>query len=291
MDPEGFSETEVREYLERINYTGSRDPSYKTLSELQQCHLTTVPFENLSVYGKEEIVLSKDWLFNKIERRRRGGFCFELNTLFCFLLDYFGFKYQRHAARVFSKTGALGLDRDHLTLLVDIDGIEWLTDIAFGDSFYTSLRFSGFLGEEQEQLSGIYRIRQESDLFYYEEKVKAGAINRDDREEKAQNNWIKRYRFDLVPRTTDDFHEMCVHHQTHPSSPFTHARTIAKPWGRVTLSGDKLVTSTFLGNNKVMRETKQLLGGEEEVVSELEQKFGIRKESCFYPRESIYFSE
>lgn len=62
---------------------------------------------------------------------------------------------------------------------------------------------------------------------------------------------------------------------------------MAKPWGRITLSGNKLTKSTYLGDNKIRKETKEL-GAEENVVNELEQQFGIRKESCLYPEGSMY---
>jgi len=60
-------------------------------------------------------------------------------------------------------------------------------------------------------------------------------------------------------------------------------------WGRVTLSGSKLATTTYLEDNKVKKETKELVGGEEEVVKELRQKFGIRRDTCFYPEESMFY--
>jgi len=33
----------------------------------------------------------------------------------------------------------------------------------------------------------------------------------------------------------------------------------------------------------------ELQGGEEEIVKELEQKFGIRRETCFYPEGSMFY--
>ena len=94
---------EAQEYLARIHYRGPKEPTIDTLSELQRCHILTVPFENLSGLGKEKISLSKDWLFDKIVCRHRGGFCSELNTMLSFLLNYFGFEYKTHAAMVYCK--------------------------------------------------------------------------------------------------------------------------------------------------------------------------------------------
>lgn len=107
----------------------------------------------------------------------------------------------------------------------------------------------------------------------------------------THDQWEARCKFDLRPRTTEDFSDMLLYHQTNAESPFTHGRicTMAMPWGRITLAGSKVVTSTYLGDNKVRKETKELQGGEEEIVKELEQKFGIRREACFYPEGSVFY--
>ena len=295
----GLTPNEADEYLARIQYRGHKEPSIDTLSELQRCHILTVPFENLSVFGKEKINLSKDWLFDKILRRHRGGFCFELNTMFSFLLDYFGFDNKKHSAEVYKETGILSPPFDHQVLMVNIDGELWLTDVAFGDSFWMPLRLTG-LAEEQKQQSGIYRIREDGEFYIYEEKVKVivdgSGIDEKPKEQFTSPGdplWAPRYRFDLIPRQTEDFHEMLDYHQTDAEAPFTHDRicTVAKPWGRVTLSGSKLVTTTYLGDNKIKKESTELLGGEEEVVEELERTFGIKRETCFYPEGSMFYGK
>ena len=290
---------EAEEYLARIHYTGPIEPTIEALSKLQQCHLLSVPFENLSVFGKEEIILSKGWLFDKIVRRHRGGFCYELNTVFSFLLAYFGFNYTFHAATVYRRmTGTLSPQFSHLVIVVNIKDELWLSDVGFADAFWTPLRFTRGFREHQEQQSGTYRIRKDGENFIYEEKVKI-IVDECGLEEMAQEqcttpgdpNWASRYKFDLIPRNTEDFRKMLIYHQEDPEAPFTNDRvcTMAKPWGRVTLSGSKLVTTTYLGDNKVKKETRELVGGEEEVVEELEQKFGIRRDACFYPEESMFY--
>lgn len=292
-----FTAEEAEDYLARIHYAGPMEPTIDALVELHRCHILAVPFENLSVYGKEMITLSKDWLFDKVVRRHRGGFCLELSTLFSYLLDYFGFKFKKHAASVYSrKTGVLGPPLDHQVLIVDTEFESWLTDVAFGDSFWLPLRFTGF-AEIQEQTSGIYRIRRDGDCYFYEEKVKVivDDLGREDVvAEKficpSDPMWATRYKFDLIPRKTEDFQEMLEYHQTDTKSPFTHSRicTVAKPWGRISLSGNKLVTSRYLGDNKVKKQSIEIVGGEGEVVEELERKFGIKRESCLYPVGSLF---
>src|SRR4051812_18379593 len=105
---------DVDRYLERIGYRGPTAPSLEALRQLHLAHLTTVPFENLSVRSGELIVLDPERLFEKIVLRRRGGFCYELNGLFAALLDVFGFRVSRLAGRV----GADGISFDHMALRV-----------------------------------------------------------------------------------------------------------------------------------------------------------------------------
>ena len=73
---------DVDSYLARIRWTGDRAPTRETLFSLQRAHMLCVPFENLDIHLGREIVLADDLLFDKIVRRHRGGFCYELNGLF-----------------------------------------------------------------------------------------------------------------------------------------------------------------------------------------------------------------
>jgi N-hydroxyarylamine O-acetyltransferase len=73
---------DVDEYLSRIGYAGSREPTPATLEALHRHHLQTVPFENLDVPLGRVITLDPATLWQKIVVNRRGGFCYELNTLF-----------------------------------------------------------------------------------------------------------------------------------------------------------------------------------------------------------------
>jgi N-hydroxyarylamine O-acetyltransferase len=76
--------------LDRINYHGPLAPASETLRELHVAHLLTVPFENLSVHARQPIALDDNTLFEKIVKRRRGGFCYEANGLFAALLRALG---------------------------------------------------------------------------------------------------------------------------------------------------------------------------------------------------------
>src|SRR6267142_5206908 len=118
---------DTQAYLKRINYTGPSAPGAETLRLLQVAHLRTVPFENLSIHSGEPIVLDDEALFEKIVRRRRGGFCYELNGLFAALLRALGFEVAMLSAEVANAEGEFSRDFDHMALMITIEE-RWLAD-------------------------------------------------------------------------------------------------------------------------------------------------------------------
>jgi N-hydroxyarylamine O-acetyltransferase len=216
-------------YLERINYSGPLNPTAETLRQLHVAHLLAVPFENLSIHWREPIVLDNNSLFEKIVRRRRGGFCYELNGLFAALLRALGFKVTNLSAEVANHKGEFGPPFDHMTLLVTLEE-RWLADVGFGDSFREPL----LLDEREPQLQG-------DDAFRIQE---AGAyLVMSSRKQSA--DWQAQYRFTLEPHEYDDYAPMCLYHQTSPESHFTQKRicSLATVDGRISLSDKRLITT------------------------------------------------
>src|SRR6267142_3850477 len=142
---------DTQAYLKRINYTGPLAVSAETLRLLQVAHLRTVPFENLSIHSGEPILLNDEALFEKIVRRRRGGFCYELNGLFAALLRGLGFEVAMLSAQVANSEGVFGPDFDHMTLVVTLRET-WLVDVGFGDSFLEPL----LINQEDEQAQATH---------------------------------------------------------------------------------------------------------------------------------------
>jgi len=117
-------------YLQRI---GLSDASANAagLSALQQAQLRVVPFENLDPLRGIVPALGVEEIFAKTISGRRGGYCFELNTLFGTALEAVGFRVRRTLARVRMRTGAEGA-RSHLVLLVEAGERRFLADSGFG---------------------------------------------------------------------------------------------------------------------------------------------------------------
>jgi len=244
-------------YLDRINYHGPLAPTAETLRELQVAHLLTVPFENLSIHTKEPIVLDDNALFEKIVRRRRGGFCYEANGLFAALLRALGFDVKMLSAGAANAKGGFGPDFDHMALMCDINE-RWLVDVGFGDSFREPL----LIDKTGAQLQGERAYRIDPDGRYLVLMQRDGG---------ADAAWKAQFRFTLQPYEYSDYEEMCRYHQTSPQSHFTRGRICSRatPDGRVTLGEMRLIIT----RNGERQERE--LTNEEEYAATLRERFGI----------------
>ncbi|HKY56268.1 MAG TPA: arylamine N-acetyltransferase, partial [Anaerolineales bacterium] len=201
---------------------------------LQIAHMMNIPFENLDIGRKQRIQLSEVALWEKLILRNRGGFCYELNGLFAWLLKQIGFDVTYLNARVFNQTGELGIDFDHLALLVKIpnDSKHWLVDAGFGDSFNEPLSFE----ERGEQVQSLraYRLEQTPQGYITWQRNYDGS-------------WERHYFFDLQPHQfPEEYESACLYHQTSPKSSFTRGSIISRatPDGRVSLEDGWLILTT-----------------------------------------------
>lgn len=138
----------VQDYLDRIGFSGPVSVDLQTLAALQVAHMTTVPFENTSVWRGEPIETDIGWSIPKIVERGLGGWCFELNGAFAALLESLGFTVRRLGAAVLLEGPNQVVD--HLTLEVMLDE-PYLVDVGFGESFTKPLR----LNDREPQDGGI----------------------------------------------------------------------------------------------------------------------------------------
>ncbi|HLX39780.1 MAG TPA: arylamine N-acetyltransferase [Ktedonobacteraceae bacterium] len=254
---------DIRDYLQRIRYRGSLEPTLQTLRALHEAHLLTVPFENLSIHYGQPIILQEALLFNKIVRKHRGGFCYELNGLFAWLLGQSGFQVTLLSAEVAGDASNFSPEFDHLTLLVHrLSGTNWLADVGFGDSFLHPLRFEAEV--EQKGADGKeYRLQRKYDEHTQRDYWIVQQL--------SDATWQPQYRFTVQPHTLADFTERCIYQQTSPESHFTRQRicSLATPTGRISLSDLRLIT-TIHGERK-----EQVLTSEEEYIAVLAEQFGV----------------
>ncbi|WP_328604653.1 arylamine N-acetyltransferase [Amycolatopsis sp. NBC_00345] len=225
---------DVDAYLARLDLALPVAADLAALRVLQARHLERVPFENLSVHLGEPIELTEDALFDKIVRRRRGGFCYELNGLFAALLRELGFDATLRGAQLFHADGTPGPPLNHAAIVVELDE-PWLVDVGFGSFSRAPLRLSAVA--PQDDADGQFLILDaphgDIDVLCDGKPV---------------------YRLERRPRQLADFVPMAWWHSTSPSSHFTQNLTCSRPTsqGRVTLSGDRLIETVDGGRHEVL---------------------------------------
>jgi N-hydroxyarylamine O-acetyltransferase len=214
-----------------MGYSAAIKPDVQTLRGLHLAHMLSVPFENLDIGSGRPIRLTQEALWEKIVIARRGGFCYELNGLFAWLLRQVGYEVTHLNARVYNRQGQPGIDFDHLALLVRVphQSGRWLVDVGFGDSFNEPLNFE----EREEQVQGLrsYRLEQVPNGFVTWQKNYDGT-------------WQRQYFFDLKPhRFPEEYESACLYHQTSPKSSFTRGSIISRATaeGRVSLEDGRLI--------------------------------------------------
>lgn len=119
-------------YLARIGHPGPVAADLDSLRALHVAHVGAIPFENLDIHRGLPIRLEPDAIMAKLVGSRRGGYCFEQNSLLYMALTAIGFTVVRRVARV--RMGGDPGGRSHLMLLVTIEGATHLADVGFGGS-------------------------------------------------------------------------------------------------------------------------------------------------------------
>ncbi|CAH1231805.1 NAT1 [Branchiostoma lanceolatum] len=267
---------DVRQYLSRISYHGDTSPTLENLGAIYQAHMLAVPFENLSIHCGEEIILDLQLFYNKIVLKGRGGFCYENNGLFSWLLGQLGFNLKIVKGQV-GDTGA------HMVNVVSIDGERWVADVGFGCVFRTPIRLAA--GQEHPDVTGTYRLQQEGETWIVERKSKtrldsavfeatSGGTQKDDI---GSGEWAVQYKFTLQEHQLQDFSEVCS--WTQRESPFF----IGRPWcvrhladGLITYMGRKLITTRYYETH--LTKTTTVLDSDDAILAILWDTFRIKLE-------------
>ena len=127
-----LGEQEIRAYLQRIGFDGDLSPDFSTLCALQQAHLQHVPYENLDVLYRRPFSLNIPALYDKIVQNRRGGYCFELNGLFAWLLRQLGYSVTERFGRCIYGEPLRYPMRRHRISIVELDDKRYVCDVGVG---------------------------------------------------------------------------------------------------------------------------------------------------------------
>jgi N-hydroxyarylamine O-acetyltransferase len=206
---------DLRAWLDRIGYAGSREPSLPVLRALVAHHSAAIPFENIDVLLGRGVRLDPGSLQRKMLLDRRGGYCFEQNSLLLAGLTGLGFQVSGLMARVVRGGLATATTpRTHMLLRVDLPEGPHLADVGFGNLTATAplaLRPD----EAQQTPHEDYRLVSAADEWLLEARLDAA--------------WQPIYRFPLQPQFAIDYEVGNWFTSTRPGGLFADNLIVARP--------------------------------------------------------------
>jgi N-hydroxyarylamine O-acetyltransferase len=225
---------DISGYLRRINYNGVVYRDLNSLRELQRNHVLSIPFETLDIHNQIPILLQINFLYQKVILDKRGGYCYELNVLFHRLLTASGFDVTMIAGRLHHGNNKFGREFEHMALLVELNGRQWLVDVGYGDFSLTPLAIKP--GEIQSDGRNYYQV---IDPVMVDGKSYLAVAKWNTSKQDFKIDYI----FTLTPRALADFGEMNEFHQSSPESHFRRSLICTLPTaeGRITLINNKLI--------------------------------------------------
>lgn len=217
----------LRDYCDRIGYHGPLAPDLATLTALMRCQLFSVPFENLDVQAGKIVSLVPEDMVTKMVYGARGGYCYEVNSLFAMALQALGIDYYFIGARpMFYPTKR---PKTHMVVIAVIDGEEYLCDLGFG-SFGIRAPIA---------LKSINQlIQQDDDCF---QLLNSDGVNFT-LQAKVDGEWANQFGFDLYEMELLDFIPANYFNSTHPDAVFVQKLLIVlhNPQGRLILVDKRL---------------------------------------------------
>ena len=198
-----MTEEQIIAYLARIGISSPVPLTLEGLGKLQMAHRLTVPFENLDIVAGRPLSLELPHLYDKIVRRRQGGVCAELNTLYNWLLYSLGFQVTSYNARMLLPDTYLF--RRHRILAVRLAGGTYTTDVGFATE---NARVPLLLAEGVVQRDGPFAYRYQQEEFY-------GWVQC---QRRPGHDWERIQAFTLEPQIDRDFDPVLFFFEKSPAS-------------------------------------------------------------------------
>jgi len=154
---------QVRAYLVRLELQDEPTRTLDRLNELLFAQLTHIPFDSLDVWSAGACPsLAMNDIYEKIVEKGRGGYCFELNTLFRGLLNSLGFDAYQVIAYILNPDGT-AQPPAHNVILCNLAGKKYFLDVGYGGPVpYRALELreglqDGFLLKKDNETWSVFR--------------------------------------------------------------------------------------------------------------------------------------
>ncbi len=174
----------------------------RTLFGVHRAHITAIPYENLEIQLGRENVLGEDVFLDKLVRRRRGGWCYEMNGLLTGALRRIGFSVTRVGGAVARELLGDEMVGNHMVGLADLDR-RYVVDVGLMDG-----PLEPFPLEERRWTEGKleFRLERLADGWW--------------RFHNHVHGLARSFDFTEEPRDLGWYQGMCTALQTQASSPF-----------------------------------------------------------------------
>ena len=281
---------DIEAYFERIGYKNCRNKlDLETLTDILQHQIWAIPFENLDIHCGKPMELGLEAIFDQVVRRKRGGWCLQVNHLLHWALTTMGFETTMLGGYVYNtEANKYSSAMIHLLLKVTLGGRHYIVDAGFGCSYQMWQPMELISGKDQPQVPCIFRLTEERGTWYLdqirrEQYIPNQEFHNSDLLEKMK--YRKIYSFTLEPRTIEDFESVNENLQTSPASLFTSKWfcSLQTPDGVHCLVGFTLSFRKFNYKDNVdLVEFKTL--SEEEIGEALKSIFNISLEGKLVPK-------
>lgn len=246
-------------YLARIGHSGPRRADLPTLRAIHGLQPAAIPFENLDPLLGRPVALDLASLQAKLVGARRGGYCYELNTLLAAALEALGFSVVRLGARVRWRAPPERPDgaRTHMLLRVDLAEGPYLVDVGFGGRLFAAPLLLDPDAEQQTFADVVRLVRKE---HVYTLQIRSAG------------EWGDLYRFTLEPQVAADYEVASWFQCTHPTS-FFRGNLLAErltPEHRLSLFNVRLTRLRMTGETEV-----RVLTGAGELAVVLDRDFDL----------------
>lgn len=226
-----LSRSEISAFLQRIRYDEPITVNSQILKKLHIAFVTNIPFETLDIFWKRSFFLSLPELYDKVVCKQRGGYCYELNSLFFYLLQGLGFDVSIYNAQLYDNRGFIIPNSQHMVLIVKLEQF-WLVDVGYGNGFLVPLLLKN--SQTQKQNNRSYRVVHRNSKHVVEEM--------------NNGTWQSWYAFTKEPKQIRDFEDRNRFHQTDRDSVFFEKRIcmIMREDESIELNGNQLIRKTSL---------------------------------------------
>lgn len=215
------------DYCKRIGYTGAATATEQTINALMRAHLFSIAFENLDVQAGKVVSIVPEDIVKKIVYQPRGGYCYEVNSLFAMALAHLKIDYDLIGARPMFY--ATRWAKTHMVVLAKLAGDSYLCDVGFG-SFGLRAPYP---------LSKVNQVVQQDDDYFQ-------LLSADGKnfvlQAKVDEEWVSQFEFDLYPHELVDFVPANYFNSKNPDTVFVQKLLVVKhnPRGRKILLGERL---------------------------------------------------